>query len=535
MDTVREDFLRSDIYFNRVGGSNTAFVSALFGDVWSLPVDTGILNQYVNALNNGVSRASVAAAFVTDPRGYQAQIVADYNKVLDRNPDPGSLSFFTSFRQQGGSNEAILVQLHGSSELMQHLQFFGFYTPLTDPNSAAAAFREGFKSELQSQLLWQNAAQTAAATAQQDAKAAATDKANADTQLTIAQMNFNDQATAETAAKAAKGFWQDAVNKATDAGNQVTIAQTNPNPSIPTEETPTIMQAIADAQKASASANTSRDQAKMDKDAAQTAADNAYPKDGFPGFLMQLQMDANNAAADAAMATTTADMDVAAAKDFASKPEADSDDDTKTPDPLNVNAQDLADDAMEAVTAAQGMGYPAGSQAALLIDAALAAAQGAEAAAALSASFASTAASDRDTVAADATAAAAAAYGVGADPMNPLVGTVDYAVNDALQALQFGIFDFGRLFGDFEIALTQRKVAMDADNAANARLSTDSPTNVSFDQGQADMQLHQTVTAQGQVTSDINQAAAAFAASNMNEDHNGDDNSHKRPGGGHQG
>src|SRR5262249_40245302 len=62
MDTVRVDFLSSDVYFNRVGGTNTAFVSALFGDVWSKPVDTGILNQFVTSLNNGASRRSVATA-----------------------------------------------------------------------------------------------------------------------------------------------------------------------------------------------------------------------------------------------------------------------------------------------------------------------------------------------------------------------------------------------------------------------------------------------------------------------------------------
>jgi hypothetical protein len=537
MDTVRVDFLSSDVYFNRVGGTNTAFVSALFGDVWSKPVDTGTLNQSVAALNNGASRRSIASAFVTDPRGYQAQIVADYNKVLDRDPDAGSLNFFTGYRMRGGTNETILAVLHGSSELLKHLEFFGSNTPLTDPNAAAAAFRNGFKSELQNQLLWQNIAQTAAATAQQDADMAAMKKGDADTQLTTAQMDFNDQASAQTAANAAKADWQATGSLASDANNQVMIASTNPNPSIPTEETPAIMQAISDAQKASAAANTSRDQAKKDKDDAQTAADNAFPKDGFPGFLMQLATDANNAAGDAAMVKQMADMAVTAASDDASKSEGDHDKDSENPDPLNANAKDLADDAMEAVMAAQMLNYPDGSQAALLIDAALAAAQGAEAAASLCASFASTAAADRDVVAADATAAAAAAYGTGAgvDAMHPLRGTVDFAVNDALQMLQSGIFDFGQLLGDLEVALMQKKAAVDADNAAQARLSTDSPTNVSSDKDQAHTQLTQTVTAQGQALSDINQAAAAFAAANMNEDHDGDDNSHKRPGGGHQG
>src|SRR5439155_12405618 len=99
MDTVRADFLSSDIYYNRVGETNTAFVSALFGDVWSQPVNPAILNQFVTALNNGTPRTAVATAFVTDPRGYQAQIVADFDKVLDHDPDAANLNFFTGFRQ----------------------------------------------------------------------------------------------------------------------------------------------------------------------------------------------------------------------------------------------------------------------------------------------------------------------------------------------------------------------------------------------------------------------------------------------------
>src|SRR5205807_2679495 len=165
----------------------------------------GLLNQFLNALNSGASRSSVATAFVTDPRGYQAQIVADYNKVLAHDPDAGSLNFFTGYRIQGATNEAILAQLHGSSELLKHLEFFQSKTSLTDPNIAALTFRSGLEAQIQ-------AAQTAMASAEptpttvqavKDAQAAEMAAAQSATQ---AQKDADDAQMAANAA-ATSGDW----------------------------------------------------------------------------------------------------------------------------------------------------------------------------------------------------------------------------------------------------------------------------------------------------------------------------------------
>jgi len=107
---------------------------------------------------------------------------------------------------------------------------------------------------------------------------AAMDEMLASKQVTIAQMDFNDHDAAQTAADAAYADWQDAIKKATDANNQEMMAESNPV-SVPTEETPALMRAIMDAKMALDSANASRDQAKIDKDAAQDAADKAFSQD----------------------------------------------------------------------------------------------------------------------------------------------------------------------------------------------------------------------------------------------------------------
>src|SRR5262249_62404826 len=98
-----------------------------------------------------------------------AQIIADYEKVLLRDPDASSINFFISFRQNGGTNEQILSQLHGSSELSKHLQFFQSQFNPTDADNGAATFRSRLRDQIGAQLKAQTTAQAAAAQAQQDA------------------------------------------------------------------------------------------------------------------------------------------------------------------------------------------------------------------------------------------------------------------------------------------------------------------------------------------------------------------------------
>ena len=509
MDTVRVNFLSSDVYFNRVGGTNTAFVSALFGDVWSKPVDAGILNQYVNALNNGASRGSVATAFVTDPRGYQAQIVADYNKVLDRDPDAGSLNFFIGFRQQGGTNEAILAQLHGASELMKHLQFFQSKTTFTDPNIAAETFRAGLKAQIQAEQGAEITAVNAAKQAQKDAMNAAADEADAAQKATTAKADLNDPTGAQTAADTAQADANDAKAQDNDAKAQVIIAQTA---LASAEPTPSTVQAVKDAQDAEVAASQSAAQAQKDADDAQMAANAAASSGDWITQLTNLKTLADGA-------DTTAHGFVSPANTAAGSAQTDS-----------STAQGVAADAFSAVNAVNPVPpYTPGSQAAQLIDAATASAQAAQTAASAAAGFAHDADTARQTVVARANDAHAAAV------------IVDMKVNDALSILNGGgfFFDFTLIFrflGDFATAFAEKDIALQAKSDAQTALG-----NVQSNLTKAAAQLGLAQVAKTQTNNDIAQAAAAAQAAANNggsgtgDNQDGDDNSHKRPGGGHQG
>jgi hypothetical protein len=539
MDTVRIDFLSSDIYYNRVGGTNPAYVMALFGDVWNQPVDATILNQDVNALNNGASRSSIATAFVTDPRAYQAQVVADYNKVLDRNPDSASINSFISFRQAGGTNEQILAQLHGSSELMAHMLFFQSKTVLTDPDIAAQTFRTGLRAQIQAEQGAQTTAINAATQAQKDAANAAADEKDAAQQASNAKAAFNDPTAANNAATQAQNDANDALTvQDSDAKAQVTIAQTA---LASAEPTPATVQAVQNAIAAEAAASASATQAQTDANNAKAAAKAATSMD-LNSFLTSLQTTAANAATDADSALSSATSLAAAASADSSQPLPNPDNDTTTPD--TQNAQDIASDTLEAVQAANGgQPYPAGSQAAQLIAAANASAQAAQTAASNCGTFSQNAQDDLQTILKQDTAANNAS--------NATKTAVANAISELKQLQSFNFFlnPFGffvlldQFFTDYNTAVTQEAAAAAADYIADGTL--DNPTKdpqftrtVLSDKNGADGQLALALAAQAQTNMDISQAAAAAQAANNggtgtnNGNGDGDNNGGKRPGGG---
>jgi hypothetical protein len=531
MDTVRVDFLSSDIYFNRVGGANTAFVSALFGDVWNKPIDPALLNQYVSALNNGGTRSSVATAFVTDPKGYQAQIIADFDKVLDHDPDATNINFFISFRQKGGTNEQILAQLHGSSELLKHLQFFQSHTISTDPDNAAATFRSRLRDQIGAQSRAEATATAAAAQAQQDATVAAGDEMDAAKQIDRAKAAFDDPTTANTAARKAQSDADDAsTGQDSDAKAQVIIAQTA---LASAEPTPVTVQAVADAQAAEAAAAASAVQAQKDADAAKMAA-MAAKSQNLQDFLNGLVTTANGAADDADAAKTSADRLV---DGFAGPP--------KVVGALQdaADAQAAAQAASDAVSHANGgHTYPDGSQAAQLIDAARSAAQGAQGFSSACAGFAQDADMDRNTIGMKAQDAHNAAS------MTATAVTAALDAFNQLQQLSFIInpFDFfmalDRFFTNFDLAVAENAVALQDASDAQGLLNNphNDPAftrNVQSDSNKGAGQLGLALQAQTQAANDIAAAKAANDAANKGgtgtgDDHNGDDNDGKRPGGG---
>jgi hypothetical protein len=107
----------SDEYFsNRGGGTNSGFLNALYQNLLQRPADPAGLNAWMQQLNNGTSRATVARAFVTSQE-YRTNLVnAYYLHYLGRNADPGGLSNYVTALNNGGTDESVIAGLAASDE-----------------------------------------------------------------------------------------------------------------------------------------------------------------------------------------------------------------------------------------------------------------------------------------------------------------------------------------------------------------------------------------------------------------------------------
>lgn len=116
LENVRARILASNEYFLRNGGTNDAFLSALYRDVLGRPIDPSGQATYGALLASGASRLSVALAVINSVEADTLLINSLYARFLHRTPDPVGFNFFLHFLQQGGSEENIIIALVASEE-----------------------------------------------------------------------------------------------------------------------------------------------------------------------------------------------------------------------------------------------------------------------------------------------------------------------------------------------------------------------------------------------------------------------------------
>ena len=89
----------------------------MFQDVLGRSTDAGGLSYWAAALDNGVSRSTVAAGLIYSDE-YRGDVInADYNRMfVGRSADPGGLSFWTAYMRNGGTDEEVLANLISSPE-----------------------------------------------------------------------------------------------------------------------------------------------------------------------------------------------------------------------------------------------------------------------------------------------------------------------------------------------------------------------------------------------------------------------------------
>ena len=113
--------LNSPEYVTDNGNTPSGFVTGLYRDLLRRSPDTG--DQYwIQAIDNGLSMAAAAAAFLGSAESDQDVIDGFFHRFLNRASDSAGNSYYVSLLQQGASWEDIEASIIGSAEYFARAQ-----------------------------------------------------------------------------------------------------------------------------------------------------------------------------------------------------------------------------------------------------------------------------------------------------------------------------------------------------------------------------------------------------------------------------
>jgi hypothetical protein len=140
IETIKADILGSQEYFNRAGGTNTAFVEQLYRDVLHRGIGSTELGIVVGELG-GITRTQLATQVLTSTEGYTNLIDGYYETFLGRAPGSTELGPGLSFFTGGGTDQAFIADLLGSTEFSSHAD--AGTAAYTDTNTTIGSFNVG--------------------------------------------------------------------------------------------------------------------------------------------------------------------------------------------------------------------------------------------------------------------------------------------------------------------------------------------------------------------------------------------------------
>ena len=115
------ELLSSDEYVNDNGNTTSGFVTGVYRDVLHRSPDAGA-QSWIQYINNGISRAAVAAAILVSPESDQDVVEGFYHRFLNRAGESAGISGYVSLLQQGASWEGIEAIIIGSDEYFARAQ-----------------------------------------------------------------------------------------------------------------------------------------------------------------------------------------------------------------------------------------------------------------------------------------------------------------------------------------------------------------------------------------------------------------------------
>jgi cyclophilin family peptidyl-prolyl cis-trans isomerase len=115
-DDVRQSLLGSAEYFSRAGGSNTAFLTALYRDTLGRALDPSGQATYTGLLQRGLSRGQVAAFILDSREGHERLVDNFFRQYLRRPIDPAGQQGFAGALDRGATEAEVLGGILGSAE-----------------------------------------------------------------------------------------------------------------------------------------------------------------------------------------------------------------------------------------------------------------------------------------------------------------------------------------------------------------------------------------------------------------------------------
>jgi hypothetical protein len=131
----------SQEFFDNQGDDNSNFVNAAFQDILGRSADSGSLNAFVTAIQNGVSRTSVAQALLGSVEYFQLLIKNDFTLYLGRLPVQSDYDTFVPALQAGETDETMLSTILASSEFYSRNKGNATTQAQQDQNWLNAAFQ----------------------------------------------------------------------------------------------------------------------------------------------------------------------------------------------------------------------------------------------------------------------------------------------------------------------------------------------------------------------------------------------------------
>jgi hypothetical protein len=115
-EQVLAQFTASPEYYQRAGGTNKAWLDALYHDLLGRTPDKAGQDSWLAALGAGTSRTSIAYGFATSTERETQVILNDYQKYLGRSAGATEVNGWVTAFEQGETNEQIVAQFTGSTE-----------------------------------------------------------------------------------------------------------------------------------------------------------------------------------------------------------------------------------------------------------------------------------------------------------------------------------------------------------------------------------------------------------------------------------